>query len=124
MEEKDGGTQHVSDLDIHPQSDRIDGTTAHSLTAQMKHNSKGILLVPQPSDDPRDPLVSLTKGLQKWNLLTLHPELVVCQEGYHTSNHLPRRLLGLVFVSCKHLRLFLPSHPVPQDTGGAYVHCE
>jgi hypothetical protein len=25
----------------------------------QKHNSKGIVLVPQPSDDPRDPLVSL-----------------------------------------------------------------
>ena len=29
----------------------------------MKQSTKGILLVPQPSDDPRDPLVSLNLNI-------------------------------------------------------------
>ena len=54
MEEKDLGIQHVGDVGSNPVSevDEMRGPTAH-----MKHNAKGILLVPQPSHDPRDPLV-------------------------------------------------------------------
>lgn len=54
MEDKDLGIQHVGDVGSNSVSevDEMRGPTTH-----MKHNAKGILLVPQPSHDPRDPLV-------------------------------------------------------------------
>ena len=34
-------------------------TTEQLPSLQLKHNSKGVVLIPQPSDDPRDPLVGI-----------------------------------------------------------------
>jgi len=54
MQDKDRGIQHVGDIGSNSPSSEADdmrGPAAH-----MKHSAKGILLVPQPSDDPRDPL--------------------------------------------------------------------
>ena len=113
MQEKDRGFENVSDVDIRPQSEElVVEELPHSQTIHMKHNSKGILLVPQPSDDPRDPLVSLNSELQKSYLLTPIPELVSYQEGHHTCNRLPLRLLCLIVVSCQYLWLSHPSTPV------------
>lgn len=54
MQGKEHSVEHVDDVGTNSPSevDEMHGSTAH-----MKHNAKGILLVPQPSDDPRDPLV-------------------------------------------------------------------
>jgi len=72
MQEKDHDIQHVGDVGSNPSSevDEMRGPTAH-----MKHNAKRILLVPQPSDDPSDPLVFGTTSI-KLHFLTVVSELV------------------------------------------------
>ena len=56
QQEKYLGIQHVGDIDSQPPSEADETRLSRS---QMKRNARDILLVPQPSDDPRDPLVGL-----------------------------------------------------------------
>ena len=49
------GVEHLGELDK-PHSNTED--VLHSPRAPKKHSKSGLVLVPQPSDDPRDPLVS------------------------------------------------------------------
>ena len=51
--------EDTADMADAPRSDVTEPANSSSDTNYMKHSSRGILLVPQPSDDPRDPLVSL-----------------------------------------------------------------
>ena len=56
MEKNKHHTEHVKDHTMN--------TTEQLPTPQMKHNSKGVVLIPQPSDDPRDPLVGEPSYIQ------------------------------------------------------------
>ena len=51
--------EDAGDMADRPRAEVAEPVHSSSDTNYMKHSSKGILLVPQPSDDPRDPLVSL-----------------------------------------------------------------
>ena len=84
MQEKDHSIQHVDNVGSNSPSevDEMRGPTSH-----MKHNTKGVLLVPQPSDDPRDPLVWM--GPQH--------EAAFSNSGIRTGRH-SRRVLRL--LSC------------------------
>jgi hypothetical protein len=45
--------------DIEDSSSAMSGLPIDEKASQLKTNSKGVVLVPQPSNDPRDPLVSI-----------------------------------------------------------------
>ena len=59
MDEKHNtGVEHISNINGRASPERIEGMEP-ALPTTPKLNARGLVLVPQPSDDPDDPLVSL-----------------------------------------------------------------
>lgn len=53
LEKKEGTMQFVENIKLGPGGSDV----STPVSAPLKTNSKRVMLVPQPSDDPRDPLV-------------------------------------------------------------------
>ena len=88
-------------------------TTEQLPTPQMKHNSRGIVLVPQPSDDPRDPLVGVAFSYPKCSTLTIATELANAQEVDYIDHHMSCGVVRLVIGSRQQLRVLLPGCHLP-----------
>lgn len=58
-----------------------------SRSTELKRSENGLVLVPQPSDDPSDPLVSLLASfLKRASLIIIDLELARSKEEYHACH--------------------------------------
>ena len=100
-----------------------------SSETSLKTTANGMILIPQPSDDPKDPLVSLVLlSLCLGKQMSLasdkqnhNPELAHVEENYHCIGTLPEYVCGL-----RSTVLWTAQHPatseaIPQNNNPDYV---
>lgn len=93
----------------------VEEATEHSSmpsTPDIKHSDEGVVLIPRPSDDPRDPLVSQISQLMYVCKANSCKELADEQEGRHRCCTLLRRFRGLHCTSRWSTQCQIPSYPL------------
>lgn len=72
-------------------------------SAELKRSKNNTILSPQPSDDPRDPLVRAHLSLSSYSYTTnrLLPELAAIKEDWHSCRLVCGRLCSLRLAACR-----------------------